>query len=141
VRDRHLGLPVDAGEEHFVAAEVGAGAEPVDVLEHLLRHLAAVGVELHDALVLAVPVTPEVIEAYVTLSVDCQKIGHALCQKIHTADRWVAATALALDRPLISLDTVYRGVPGLTLACPEIDPAASSLSRCQSRDGWRGDGS
>lgn len=63
-----------------------------------------------------IPVTPEVVEAYVTLHVDCLRIGHALSQKVHTADRWVAATALALDRPLISLDGIYRGVPGLTLA-------------------------
>lgn len=62
-----------------------------------------------------VPVTPEVVQAYVTLRVDCQKIGHALCQKVHTADRWIAATALALGRPLISLDAVYQGVPGLAL--------------------------
>lgn len=55
------------------------------------------------------------IDAYVTLLVDCKQIGHALCQKIHTADRWVAATALALDRPLVSLDAIYRDVPGLTL--------------------------
>ncbi len=62
-----------------------------------------------------IPVTPEVVDAYVTLRIDCQRVGHALFQKVHTADRWVAATALALDRPLISLDGIYRDTPGLTL--------------------------
>jgi predicted nucleic acid-binding protein len=62
-----------------------------------------------------VPVTPEVIEAFVDLTVGCRECGHALGDKIHTADRWVAATAIAIDRPLVALDGVYLGTPGLAL--------------------------
>lgn len=62
-----------------------------------------------------VPITAEVVEAYVRLRVDCKLNGHALGQKIHTGDRWVAATAIALGRPLISLDRIYQGAPELTL--------------------------
>jgi predicted nucleic acid-binding protein len=62
-----------------------------------------------------VPVLPEVVDAFVELTVECRATGHALAAKIHTADRWVAATAVALDRPLLSLDGVYAGTPHLAL--------------------------
>ena len=61
------------------------------------------------------PVTDEVVAAYVELQVECVRIGHALGQKQHTGDRWVAATAIALDRPLVSLDGIYANAPGLAL--------------------------
>ncbi|MGH3565222.1 MAG: hypothetical protein ACRDRH_04160 [Pseudonocardia sp.] len=61
------------------------------------------------------PVTDDVVAAYVDLSVACRSAGHALHQKVHVADRWVAATAIALDRPLLSLDGVFAAAPGLRL--------------------------
>lgn len=45
----------------------------------------------------------------------CVKHGHGLGQKEHEADRWVAATAIALDVPLVSHDNVFRHVDGLNL--------------------------
>lgn len=39
--------------------------------------------------------------------------GHPLGQKIHEADRWVAASALALDLELVAGDRIFEGVPGL----------------------------
>jgi predicted nucleic acid-binding protein len=42
----------------------------------------------------------------------------ALGQKVHEADRWIAATALRLDTDLISADTVFQGVPGLSVRVP-----------------------
>ena len=39
---------------------------------------------------------PELIEAYVALRCWCVRAGHALGQKDHEADRWVAATAMWL---------------------------------------------
>jgi predicted nucleic acid-binding protein len=47
--------------------------------------------------------------------VDCQRIGHALSQRAHDADRWIAATAVRLGIPLVSNDGIFRGVPGLQL--------------------------
>lgn len=42
--------------------------------------------------------------------------GHPLGQKIHEADRWVAATALALDLELIAGDGIFEAaVPQLSL--------------------------
>ncbi len=45
----------------------------------------------------------------------CEHSGHALGQKLHEADRWIAATALYLGTELISDDKVFRNAPGLTL--------------------------
>lgn len=39
--------------------------------------------------------------------------GHALAQKIHEADRWVAATALVLGLELVAGDGIYEGIDGL----------------------------
>ena len=62
-----------------------------------------------------VPVTSDVVEAYAQLTADLRTSGHALQQKQHTGDRWVAATAIAIGAPLFSADGIYRGAPGLTL--------------------------
>ena len=62
-----------------------------------------------------VPVTPDVVESFVTLSVEAKAAGHAIAAKIHTADRWVAATAIAIGAPLLSGDRVYRNAPRLRL--------------------------
>lgn len=43
------------------------------------------------------------------------RTGHPLGHKIHEADRWVAATALALDLELIAGDRVFNALPGLAL--------------------------
>ena len=58
---------------------------------------------------------PELVLIYAQLRVDCERIGHALAQRDHDADRWVAATALRLAIPLVSNDGIFRNVPGLTL--------------------------
>jgi tRNA(fMet)-specific endonuclease VapC len=58
----------------------------------------------------------ELIRVYAELRVACQRIGHALCQREHDADRWIAATALRLGIPLVSNDGVFENTPGLTVA-------------------------
>ena len=49
-----------------------------------------------------------------------ERAGHPLGQKIHEADRWIAATAMKLGVELVSDDAVFRDVPGLTVIT---DPA------------------
>ena len=57
------------------------------------------------------------------LRVECQRVGHALSQREHDADRWIAATALRLDVPLVSNDGVVRATPGLLLeTATQADP-------------------
>lgn len=58
---------------------------------------------------------PDLIRVYAELRVACERIGHALCQRAHDADRWVAATALRLGISLVSNDRIFEGAPGLVL--------------------------
>lgn len=44
-----------------------------------------------------------------------EQAGHALGQKIHEADRWIAATAIHLGVNLVSDDAVFQGVPDLAV--------------------------
>ncbi len=58
---------------------------------------------------------PELIQAYADLRVACHRTGHALGQREHNADRWIAATAIRLGLPLVSNDGVFRDAPGVQL--------------------------
>jgi len=58
---------------------------------------------------------PDLFAAYAHLRVDCQRAGHALAQREHDTDRWIAATAVRLGIPLVSNDRVFENVPGLVL--------------------------
>jgi len=58
---------------------------------------------------------PELVLICAQLRADCEARGHALAQREHNADRWIAATAIRLDVALVSNDTIFREVPGLTL--------------------------
>lgn len=52
------------------------------------------------------------------LRATCLAAGQALGQKIHEADRWIAATAMTLGVELISSDAVFANVPGLAVHGP-----------------------
>jgi predicted nucleic acid-binding protein len=58
---------------------------------------------------------PDLIRIYAELRVACQRAGHALSQRDHDADRWIAATAIRLGIPLVSNDGVFENTPGLVL--------------------------
>jgi tRNA(fMet)-specific endonuclease VapC len=58
---------------------------------------------------------PELVAVYAQLRVDCERLGHALGQREHDADRWIAATALRLGVPLVSNDQIFNSAPGLVL--------------------------
>ena len=58
---------------------------------------------------------PDLIAVYTRLRVACQRTGHGLSQREHDADRWIAASAIRLGVPLVSNDTIFEAVPGLTL--------------------------
>ncbi len=51
---------------------------------------------------------PELVQIYARLRADCEALGHALGQREHNADRWIAATALRLAVPLVSNDGIFR---------------------------------
>jgi predicted nucleic acid-binding protein len=58
---------------------------------------------------------PELVTICAQLRADCAAIGHALAQREHNADRWIAATAIRLGIPLVSNDTIFKAVPDLAL--------------------------
>ena len=60
-------------------------------------------------------VTERVIQAYATLTAECRRRGHGLQDKLHAGDRWIAATAVAWELPLLSGDRIFRGAPGVQL--------------------------
>lgn len=68
-----------------------------------------------------VPVDDAVLQAYVALTVRTRQLGLGIGGPSHVADRWVAATAIAVDAPLLAVDGIYRTAPGLTLLWQESD--------------------
>jgi len=53
------------------------------------------------------------IDRCASLRAGLSRAGHALSQQIHEADRWVAATALALGLELVAGDGIFDNVAGL----------------------------
>jgi predicted nucleic acid-binding protein len=62
-----------------------------------------------------VPVDEAVVQSFVRLVASCRRSGHALGDKAHTADAWIAATALTVEAPLLSADGIFRNAPRLEL--------------------------
>lgn len=62
-----------------------------------------------------ISIDSDVIEAYAALVAQCRSAGHALHDKRHSADRWVAACAIAKGVELLAGDGIYAGAPGLSL--------------------------
>ena len=63
----------------------------------------------------------DVVDAYVTLTVEASALGIGLSHKDHVADRWIAACAIAKAIPLLSGDRIFKGAPSLSLlALPEL---------------------
>ena len=58
---------------------------------------------------------PELVQVYAQLRADCERVGHALGQRDHDADRWIAATALRLGVPIVSNDRIFANTPGLVV--------------------------
>ena len=106
--------PLLIGRSEFVSfqtvAEVRYGA--------LLRGWGTVRLRRMEAEIARIEIVhsgSELIRTYAELRVACQRAGHALSQREHDADRWIAATAIRLGIPLISNDGVFENAPGLRL--------------------------
>lgn len=71
-----------------------------------------------DAKIAAVEVVhsgDELVATHARLRAEFVRAGHALGQREHDADRWIAATALRLGIALVSNDRVFEGTLGLQL--------------------------
>ena len=91
-------------------AEIRFGARLAGWGEHRLRAL-----EVRLGAAETVWAGSGLVDEYVALRHACSTQGHPLGQKVHEADRWVAATARWLDVPLVTNDAVFRDAPGLTV--------------------------
>jgi tRNA(fMet)-specific endonuclease VapC len=106
--------PIVVGRPAFVSfqtvAELRYGA--------FRRGWGEAGLRKLDAKIASVEVVhsgDELVATYARLRTECVRVGHALGQREHDADRWIAATALRLGIPLVSNDRVFEGTPGLQL--------------------------
>lgn len=48
------------------------------------------------------------MEAFAKLTAECKRMGHALHDKVHTGDRWIAACAIAKDIELLAGDGIFQ---------------------------------
>ena len=73
-------------------------------------------VRLEQAIAAAtvVPITDALLHAVAQLRFECRTIGHPLADRTHHADLWIAATAIHLHTPLVTLDGIFDRAPGLT---------------------------
>lgn len=94
---------VTLAEIRFGAHLAGWGKPRLQRLEQRLAHATVVWPG------------PELVASYVDLRARCVRAGHALGQKDHEADRWIAATALWLGVPLVSHDAIFRDLDGVEL--------------------------
>lgn len=88
----------------LLAGALGAGWKArLSSLRERLKSTPTIGVDM------------SVVEAYAELTAACRSAGHPLHQKLHVADRWVAACAIAKGIPLLARDRIYKDAPGLDL--------------------------
>jgi predicted nucleic acid-binding protein len=93
--------PQTVAEARYGALTGGWGARRLDELARL------------TSAVRVLPVDDETIELVAQLRNQCRVIGHALHQRRHNADLWIAAAALRWS--IRSHDGVFIGCPGLDL--------------------------
>jgi predicted nucleic acid-binding protein len=95
---------------YVTVAELRFGAEIAAWGERRLRRLDA-------DLAFAEVVWPDqrLTASYVRLRSWAVRNGHGLAHKEHEADRWIAATAIWLELPLVAHDAIFHNVDGLKL--------------------------
>ena len=60
-----------------------------------------------------IPVTLDVQDSFVDITVWSKQMGHGIQAKAHTADRWISATASPYGLELAARDGIYAGVVGV----------------------------
>jgi predicted nucleic acid-binding protein len=78
------------------------------------RRLARLETAIAAATVL--PVTDDLLHVVARVRHACRAHGHPLADRIHHSDLWIAAAAVDSETALLTVDKVFRGVPGLALA-------------------------
>ena len=62
-----------------------------------------------------VPVSDALLTTAAHLRHACRDAGHALHEPVHANDLWIAASALHIGARLLTADSVFDDVPGLSL--------------------------
>jgi predicted nucleic acid-binding protein len=106
---------VTVAELRFGAQKMSFGAGRLAAMEDWISNTASVVMPDND-----------LVNVYAQLRTSCAARGHGLADKLHEADRWIAATAIRHNLPLISDDRVFRNVPDLTLLQEPSPMTASS---------------
>ena len=129
-RDRHRGLRRPSDTQRGVTGIALPARTRRSASDHLLRYrcrtwygarpagwgpdrLQRLGREIARAEI--VWPGPNPTQAYASLRAWCVRTGHGLGQKEHEADRWVAATAVWLQIPLVAHDAIFTNVKDLEL--------------------------
>lgn len=105
-RDRLFGRTIAIAVQ--TAAELRSGARMRNWGERRLQELEGL-----LAAVQVVPVSETVQSSYVGLTAWARQNAHAIQQRHHVADRWIAATAMAWDLEFASGDGIFDGIDGL----------------------------
>ncbi len=107
IRGRRVVIAFQTRAEALVGARSARWGEPR--LRALTERLDATPTVQLDA---------DVLDAYVTLTVQARALGMAISQKSHIADRWIAACAIAKSIPLLTGDSIFTAAPSLSLMEP-----------------------
>lgn len=62
-----------------------------------------------------VPVTNKLLTVVAELRFACRRAGHALHDRSHANDLWVAASAIHIGAPLLTADNIFDAAPNLPL--------------------------
>lgn len=62
-----------------------------------------------------VPVSDSLLTTAAELRHACRQVGHPLHEPVHANDLWIAASAVHIGAPLLTVDALFEDVPGLTL--------------------------
>jgi predicted nucleic acid-binding protein len=62
-----------------------------------------------------VPVSDALLTAVAELRHACRQAGHPLHEPVHANDLWIAASAVHIGALLLTSDTGFVGVPGISL--------------------------
>lgn len=110
--DSHVGLM--AGHQVFLAAvtvaELRYGALVAGWGDDRRRRL-----EQTIGATTVVPVSDTLLTEVAELRHACRLAGHALHDRVHANDLWIAASAIHIMAPLLTADSVFGGVAGLAL--------------------------
>jgi hypothetical protein len=101
--NRVVVAPQTVAEARYGALIADWGRRRLSDLAQLMSHVGVVEVDA------------ETTEAVAQLRNQCRLIGHALHQRLHNADLWIAAAAIRWNLPLVAHDAVFIGCPGLDL--------------------------